>query len=166
MTESIEGASTENVEVSESKGRNYDGIPVKCSGCGGLFHELTSKYELSGMLRGSYLRLLPKYMEYGWYDFPHEDNVVGENIICPQCMMPYRAGLVVAQVMAWISANERGNSDYPPFDMGESSFSSSDNSVSGRVLKMSWDGLTQAEIAKECGISIYMVREIQNGRKV
>ena len=38
--------------------------------------------------------------------------------------------------------------------------------VADLVRKMSWDGATQAEIAKTCGISVYMVREIQNGRKV
>ena len=35
-----------------------------------------------------------------------------------------------------------------------------------RVMKMTMDGETQANIAETCQISIYMVRQIQNGRKV
>ena len=79
----------------------FEGIPVKCAGCGGWFHELTAKYNPDGPLRGSYLRLTSRYRSYGWYDFPHEDWVVGDNIMCPQCMMPYRTGAVAAHVLAW-----------------------------------------------------------------
>lgn len=185
----------------------YEGVPVKCSGCGGWFHELTAKYDPAGPLRGSHLRLTSRYREYGWYDFPHEDWVTGDNVMCPQCMMPYRAGVVMAQVLAWaekqeMSAHECKQSsgkevdagtetpetfgqDSPPEAIGDLAVpgvagcgsddgglsAASDNSPGGTgvadlVRKMSWDGATQAEIAKTCGISVYMVREIQNGRKV
>jgi hypothetical protein len=189
----------------------YEGVPVKCAGCGGWFHELTAKYDPDGPLRGSYLRLTSRYREYGWYDFPHEDWVVGDNVMCPQCMMPYRPGVVMAQVLIWaekqeMSANEsrqaageevdaradaraeapeEGGNDSPPEAVGDLAVpgvvgvgsddaglpASGDNGdgvtdVADLVRKMSWDGATQAEIAKTCGISVYMVREIQNGRKV
>lgn len=185
----------------------FEGIPVKCAGCGGWFHELTAKYDPTGPLRGSHLRLTSRYREYGWYDFPHEDWVVGDNVMCPQCMMPYRAGVVVAQVLIWAEkqeasahecrqaageemdagteASEEVGNDAPPETLGDLAVpgvvgvgsddgglpASGDNSdgvtdVADLVRKMSWDGATQAEIAKTCGISVYMVREIQNGRKV
>lgn len=185
----------------------YEGVPVKCSGCGGWFHELTAKYDPTGPLRGSHLRLTSRYREYGWYDFPHEDWVTGDNVMCPQCMMPYRAGVVMAQVLAWaekqeMSAHECKQSsgkevdagteapetfgqDSPPEAIGDLAVpgvagcgsddgglpaaGDDDAGMSGTanlVRKMSWDGATQAEIAKTCGISVYMVREIQNGRKV
>ena len=186
----------------------FEGIPVKCAGCGGWFHELTAKYDPSGPLRGSYLRLTSRYREYGWYDFPHEDWVVGDNVMCPQCMMPYRTGVVVAQVLIWAEkqemsahecrqaagqevdagaeASEAHGNDAPPEALGDLAVPGvvgvgSDDAglpaasgggdtgiaaVADLVRKMSWDGATQAEIAKTCGISVYMVREIQNGRKV
>ena len=185
----------------------YEGVPVKCSGCGGWFHELTAKYDPTGPLRGSHLRLTSRYREYGWYDFPHEDWVVGDNVMCPQCMMPYRAGVVVAQVLIWAEKQEMSaheckqaaskevdagteapetfGPDSPPEAVGDLAVpgvvgvgsddcglpAASDNGdgvagVVDLVRKMSWDGATQAEIAKTCGISVYMVREIQNGRKV
>lgn len=184
----------------------FEGIPVKCSGCGGWFHELTARYDPEGPLKGSYLRLTSRYREYGWYDFPHEDWVVGDNVMCPQCMMPYRPGAVAAQVRAWVekqemSANEckqaadeevdkgaetsEACGQEPPEEVGDLAVpgvagvgpddadlpASDDNGdgatdIAALVLKMSWDGATQSEIAKTCGISVYMVREIQNGRKV
>ena len=184
----------------------FDGIPVKCSGCGGWFHELTARYDPEGPLKGSYLRLTSRYREYGWYDFPHEDWVVGDNVMCPQCMMPYRPGAVAAQVLAWVEKQEMSANECkqaadeevdkgaetseacgqgPPEGVGDLAVpgvvgvgsddgglpASGDGAagvaaVADLVRKMSWDGATQAEIAKTCGISVYMVREIQNGRKV
>ena len=38
--------------------------------------------------------------------------------------------------------------------------------VQFKVMKMTLGGSTQADIAKACDLSIYMVRQIQNGRKV
>lgn len=182
---------------------SLDGVPLKCSSCGGWFHELTGRFSpLSGTMRGSDLKLLSKYRECGWYDFPHEDWVTGENVQCPQCMVPYRIGDVVTQALAWAenvkkerssgnvtSAEEEDpgpeeagdyGEDAPPETIGDLASpgvspaerpagSPSDEgavSIQERVLKMTWEKYTQAEIAKTCDISIYMVREIQNGRKV
>ena len=185
----------------------FAGIPVKCSGCGGWFHELTERYSPEDTLRGSHLRLNSTYKGYGWYDFPHEDWVVGDNVMCPQCMMPYRPGVVMAQVLIWAEKQEMSARECkqaadkevdaraeeeaalgvnaPPEAVGDLAVpgvvgvgsddaglpASGDNGdgvtdVADLVRKMSWDGATQAEIAKTCGISVYMVREIQNGRKV
>lgn len=203
--------SSEIVEKLIEKCLIYEGVPVKCERCGGWFHELTARYDPSGPLRGSYLRLMTRYREYGWYDFPHEDWVVGDNIMCPQCMMPYRSEAVVAQVLSWVEkqearvneckqttgqemdegAEEETDEDIssPPESIGDLAvpgvvgIGSDDGGlpaaadcaaagvdgelgVADRVRQMSWDGATQADIAKTCGISVYMVREIQNGRKV
>ena len=178
----------------------FVGIPVKCSGCGGWFHELTERYSPEDALRGSHLRLNSTYKGYGWYDFPHEDWVVGENVMCPQCMRPYRGLEVAAQVRLWLEKAQEARSGLkntedeessdgnsaPPETIGDLAVpgvvgvgaddadlpSSSDDgdggvvSVTETVRKMSWNGSTQAEIAETCGISVYMVREIQNGRKV
>lgn len=204
--------------VAALAGLVFDGVPVKCGGCGGWFHELTEKYLPEGVLRGSHLRLNSTYRGYGWYDFPHEDWVVGENVMCPQCMRPYRATEVARQVVIWFEnlriEHERKNTENeaeageaeageaegaaagaedtaqgnsaPPESIGDLAVpgvvgvgsddgglpSSSDGTdgglkdVSEIVRKMSWDGKTQAEIAETCGLSVYMVREIQNGRKV
>lgn len=197
----------EIIEKLKAKCLLFEGIPVKCAGCGGWFHELTARYDPSGPLRGSYLRLISRYREYGWYDFPHEDWVVGDNVMCPQCMMPYRPGVVVAQVLIWAEKQEMSaheckqaagkevvegaetpetlGQDSPPEAVGDLAVpgvvgigsddgglpASGDGDagvegVADLVRKMSWDGATQSEIAKTCGISVYMVREIQNGRKV
>jgi len=197
----------EIIEKLKAKCLLFEGIPVKCAGCGGWFHELTARYDPSGPLRGSYLRLTSRYREYGWYDFPHEDWVVGDNVMCPQCMMPYRTGVVMAQVLIWAEKQEMSahecrqaagkevvegaetpealGNDAPPEAVGDLAVpgvvgvgsddgglpasGDGDTGVEGvadLVRKMSWDGATQSEIAKTCGISVYMVREIQNGRKV
>lgn len=198
----------EIIEKLKAKCLLFEGIPVKCAGCGGWFHELTAKYIPDGPLRGSHLRLTSRYREYGWYDFPHEDWVVGDNVMCPQCMMPYRSGVVVAQVLIWAEKQEMSayecrqaagkevaaraeeeaalGVNAPPEAVGDLAVpgvvgvgsddaglpASGDNGDAGvegvadLVRKMSWDGATQSEIAKTCGISVYMVREIQNGRKV
>lgn len=133
--------------------------------------------------------------------------MVGDNVMCPQCMMPYRPGVVMAQVLIWAEkqemsaheckqaadkevdaraeASETLGQDSPPEAVGDLAVpgvvgvgsddgglpASGDNGdgggdVADLVRKMSWDGATQSEIAKTCGISVYMVREIQNGRKV
>ena len=140
--------------------------------------------------------------------------MVGENVMCPQCMRPYRGPEVAAQVTLWLEKaqevqnglknaeneaesgeekggaaecedREEGNSS-PPETIGDLAVpgvvgvgaddadlpSSGDDgdggvaSVTETVRKMSWNGSTQAEIAETCGISVYMVREIQTGRKV
>jgi hypothetical protein len=182
---------------------SLDGVPVKCSSCGGWFHALTEKFNpLAGEMRGCDLRLLDKYKNFGWYDFPHESWVTGENVQCPQCMVPYRIGEIVAQGLNWAEGIKKerdsgalgetkeegeaqkagggygsecpleavGDLAAPGVNAGEGvvggARDDSGLSLHERVLKMTWEKYTQADIAKTCEISIYMVREIQNGRKV
>jgi len=134
----------------------YDGVPVQCSGCGGIFHELTEKYVYGGMLRGSHFRLNSYYRGIGWYDFAHEDWVIGDNVVCPQCMRPYGKSEVEA-----CAKDQRG-----ALHVGEVGTFEADDSVEQQVRRMTWDGVTQAEIAEICSISVYRVRQIQNGERV
>lgn len=198
----------------------YEGVPVKCAGCGGWFHELTAAYSPHGLLHGGCLRLVQPYRDYGWYDFPHDESTVGDNLLCPQCMYPYRHESVARQAEAWLEklrgnnggiqamAGEtgdgrteiEGNDDEsslekeeqatgedevidegPPEkiggleapvsgcscdDRGVVADSSCSSGVVERVRKLVWEGKTQAQIAEICQISVYRVRQIQNGEGV
>jgi hypothetical protein len=190
---------------------DFDGIPVKCQGCGGWFHELTRRYSLEGSVKGSGLRLLVKYQGCGWYDFPHEDWVVGDNVQCPQCMRPYSTADIRKQAESWVEKlrggacnaeggpaataevtgegaegakkegpDDGGLVDGPPEMVGEigapvpACFGGdcglnappAPGNVEERVRQMTWDGRTQTEIAETCQISVYRVRQIQNGKGV
>lgn len=172
--------------ILEGAGLSLEGVPVKCGSCGGWFHLLTARYSAERtVLRGCDLELVRSYRECGWYDFPHDEGTVGDNVQCPQCMMPYRVGDVLAQAESWTQTTlenrlkeERTEPPGPPEKMGDMPMpvvGGEDRGleaiggvpdVAETVRKMTWDGHTQADIAKTCGISVYMVREIQNGRKV
>jgi len=82
----------------------FEGIGVRCSHCGGKFHELTAKFRPEPPMRGSYLKLNKRYGPggYGWYDFPHNDSVVGDNVQCPRCAGPYRMASILKQVRAYV----------------------------------------------------------------
>jgi hypothetical protein len=182
----------------------FDGVPVKCQGCGGWFHELTARYSMEGSLKGSDFRLLVNYRSSGWYDFPHEDWVVGDNVQCPQCMRPYGTGDVRKQAENWLEKlrgdardaegeqsagvagaeaegpEDSGLVDGPPEVVGEigapvsacfggdSGLNSppAPGNIEERVRQMTWSGQTQTEIAETCQISVYRVRQIQNGKGV
>ena len=172
------------------EGVNFEGFRVKCGNCGGWFHELTALYRNDGTLRGSYLRLLATYRSAGWYDFPHTDDTVGENIQCPQCMSPYRTEEVRRQAEVLIERVRKGvvGSDCAEkeevFDAPEAvgdlvapvpASIGGNNGLSAAPLpgnteelvrQMTWDGKTQTEIAETCQISVYRVRQIQNGKGV
>lgn len=194
----------------------YVGVPLKCAGCGGWFHELTALYDPNRLLTGACLRLVEPYRSYGWYDFPHDEQTTGDNLLCPQCMYPYRHENVRKQAEAWIEklradngGTEVGNGEAeqcdetgretfveeetqengslegfdegPPEKIGDleapvSGCSCDDLGVvpdaarsSGlveKVRKLMWQGKTQAQIAEICQISVYRVRQIQNGEGV
>lgn len=181
------------------------GMPVRCGGCGGRFHQIAMEFRSEPPMRGTYLRMIERYRSWGWYAFPEKDWVVGDNVQCPQCGTPYSFSSVVRQVKDFVSAKkleigatvglqenvgerveeeevqEQDDGKQIPDDGidlvvvgdiggNDNNIDSSDygiiDDVQLRVVKMTVGGSTQAEIAKACGLSIYMVRQIQNGRKV
>lgn len=178
----------------------FEGIPIKCSSCGGAFHTLTSCFQSVPPMRGSYLRMMKKYRGNGWYAFPERDWVVGDNVQCPRCGNPYKMDSIVKQVEAYIvklkaeqvvppqgeAAPEggMGSSDVPEEAAPEADLDADfspgaaaddigiyDSDMPGgdllsTVMKMTAAGETQASIAETCQISVYMVRQIQNGKKV
>ena len=75
---------------------NVAGFVVRCRGCGGRFHKLTDKFRSVPPMRGSYLKLLPRWQ--GWYAFPERDWVVGDNVQCPQCGTPYTVASILKQL--------------------------------------------------------------------
>ena len=206
-------------------GGGYEGVPLKCAGCGGWFHELTAVYDPHRLLNGACLRLVQPYRGYGWYDFPHDEQTTGDNIQCPQCMYPYRHESVARQAEAWLEKlrgdnggeqavaegldaaeqggcetvevaddlqghpaegeqtpeEDAGYDEGPPEtiggleapvsgcscdDIGVVADSSRSSGVVEKVRQLVWEGKTQAQIAEICQISVYRVRQIQNGEGV
>ena len=47
-------------------------------------------------MRGDYVELLPQYgpLGFNWYDFPHTEWTIGDNVACVQCGEPIRTGYV------------------------------------------------------------------------
>lgn len=47
-------------------------------------------------MRGDYVELLPQYgpLGFNWYDFPHTEWTIGDNVACVQCGEPIRTGHV------------------------------------------------------------------------
>lgn len=64
-------------------------LHVKCPGCSECYHRTTDRYNPDVMTTGDMLEILPKYRDYMWEDFPKDDYVMGDNILCPQCGVPY-----------------------------------------------------------------------------
>lgn len=228
------------------EGVNIMGMAVKCGGCGGKFHQITGKFRAEPPVRGSYLRMIPRYRSWGWYAFPEEEWVVGDNVLCPQCGTPYSFLSIMRQIRRFVDAElgraevqggadtqetgqtveERGDGgenaaentvgiaatgemggeevqsdqenglDGADFGSDDADFGdfagsagievedqcsaepekeeqgiytlalSDPKNVKMMVMRMTADGCTQAHIAKTCNLSVYMVRQIQNGRKV
>ena len=194
-----------------------DGVSIRCGTCGGSFHTLTREFRPVPPMRGNYLRMKNQFKGNGWYAFPEYDWVVGDNVQCPQCGMPYKMESIIRQVKAYVekiqsraveagaavagaecpapgagpvfnqhSNEERGDQGGVPGggvagledqtgedfgNPGSDDIGLYDDSFAGddlisRVVRMSAAGETQARIAETCQISVYMVRQIQNGRKV
>lgn len=93
-------------------GNDYDGIKFKCQRCRGIFYELTEKFCPVPPMRGDYVRLIDKYGKngYNWYDFPHTEWTIGDNVACVQCGEPIRIDYVLKEtrgaVLASIGRNE------------------------------------------------------------
>lgn len=78
----------------------YEGISFKCSCCSGEFYCLTEKFTPVPPMRGDYVALLPQYgpSGYNWYDFPHTEWTIGDNVACVQCGEPIRMEYVTSFV--------------------------------------------------------------------
>ena len=93
-------------------GNDYDRIKFKCQRCRGIFYELTEKFRPVPPMRGDYVRLVDKYGKngYNWYDFPHTEWTIGDNVACVQCGEPIRVDHVLKEtrgaVLASIGRNE------------------------------------------------------------
>ena len=177
------------------EGVNVSGMPVKCSGCGGKFHQLTDRFRNEPPMRGSFLKMIAKYRGWGWYAFPENDWVVGDNVQCPQCGTPYSTTSIMRQVMALVNQGRGIMSEpvlleslpvdppaeavvlsleepvfepevFAPQDTIYTVDSESAENIKMTVMRMTSEGCTQASIAQTCNLSVYMVRQIQNGRKV
>jgi len=175
--------------------RDYDGVPIRCENCGGWYHELTGSFCMTASdLRGSFFKLNAEYGPDGhaWYDFPHEDWLVGENVVCPGCKKSYRMTDILIQVEAFFarvcakiiagSSEEEGREAVTDASRLESVGGirsgqlGSDIEVTMdaaltdedclKVLAMTNAGETQTAIAEACGLSTYRVRQIQNGKRV
>jgi hypothetical protein len=70
----------------------FTGIPFTCQCCQGKFYRLTERFEPTPPMRGDYVELLPQYgpSGYNWYDFPHTEWTIGDNVACVQCGEPIR----------------------------------------------------------------------------
>lgn len=180
--------------MTTSDGSVHAGTEIRCRGCGGRFHRLTDKFRPVPPMRGSYLKLLPKWREGGWYAFPEHEWVVGDNVQCPQCGTPYTVASIMKQFGV---ADERvepapeqavepeeaagvevaGQEEDENHDFEQAGLCGDDDTgiyadLDGRgdvvatVMSMTRKGESQSRIAETCQISIYAVRKIQNGKKV
>jgi hypothetical protein len=171
----------------------FTGFSFPCQRCRGKFYELTDKFVPTPPMRGDYVALLPKYGPggYNWYDFPHTQWTIGDNVACVQCGEPIRIEYVYEFFKVQIQqVHEHGNEvGQKSSQKGQTAESvgegatvygdavSSDTVADGglydaidvedsllqTVLRMTTSGETQAAIAEACGVSIYRVRKIQNG---
>lgn len=170
------------------------GFVVRCGGCGGLFHELTVNFREVPPMRGDYLHLLKAHRDNGWYAFPEHDWVVGDNVMCPQCGTPYTMERILFLLKeagggdnGKVQGNVEGSAGGDPLDQAEEEALGHDGGADSdtrglydgadfcdrsggdlvsSVMGMTREGKTQAFIAETCQISVYMVRQIQNGKKV
>ena len=130
------------------------GFTFKCEGCGGTFYELTEKFRPTPPMRGDYVALLPAYGPEGnnWYDFPHTEFTVGDGVMCVQCGEPIRMSYV-ARLVSPNTEEEKSLCAEPILE----------DELHKVVFRMMSEGKTQVDIAKACQISVYRVRQIQNG---
>lgn len=148
----------------------FEGKTFACAGCGGTFYELTDKFSEVPPMRGDYIKLIKKYGPEGhnWYDFPHTEFTVGDNVACVQCGEPVRTSHIMRQIGArvfiegvnWQTLEEKAQDGD-----GSGMYDSPDvqDRLQARVLEMTAKGYTQSVIAETCEISIYRVRKLQSG---
>lgn len=79
----------------------FSGFSFTCQGCQGKFYQLTEKFVPTPPMRGDYVELLPQYGPngYNWYDFPHTEWTIGDNVACVQCGEPIRMEHVVQKAV-------------------------------------------------------------------
>jgi len=87
----------------------YEGRGFKCEGCRGSFYQLTENFRPTPPMRGDYVELLPKYGVNGhnWYDFPHTEFTIGDNVACVQCGHPIKIDYVVKELERTEKEQER-----------------------------------------------------------
>lgn len=165
----------------------YEGRTFKCQQCRGEYYELTGSFEPVPPMRGNYVKLLPKYGVggYNWYDFPHNDWTIGDNVACVNCGYPIRMEYVVKNLNEVVcNEKEASKSDTNAGGIVREGVSVSDSgdlhsgvrddvglyddselgdNLLNQVLQMTAQGKTQTDIAETCGISVYRVRKLQNG---
>lgn len=172
----------------------FAGFSFKCQGCGGVFYRLTEKFRPEPPMRGDYVELLPQYgsLGFNWYDFPHTEWTIGDNVACVQCGEPIRTGhvhdlfvrseeiaangqaqeeVVVESEAGTGQAQEEVDASAPDAESGADSCADAclyddveiEDGLLATVLRMTAAGETQVAIAECCGISVYRVRKLQNG---
>ena len=152
---------------------------------------MTEKFRPEPPMRGDYVELLPQYgpLGFNWYDFPHTEWTIGDNVACVQCGEPIRTGYVhglferfceacateasgvsesVADDVPTTAVEECGSSGAVPdadscADAGIYDDVEVEDGLLATVLRMTAAGETQVAIAECCGISVYRVRKLQNG---
>lgn len=167
------------------KNVNYAGATFKCQQCRGEYYSLTQAFAPVPPMRGNYVELLPKYGKHGynWYDFPHNEWTIGDNVACVNCGYPIKMDYVLKNM---VIVNEEKDRYDAASGVGEIRENCADSCSRGNdphicdnnglydtvelgdtllddVLRMTTSGKTQAEIAETCGISVYRVRKLQNG---
>lgn len=165
----------------------YEGRTFKCQQCRGEYYELTERFEPVPPMRGNYVRLLQRYGVggYNWYDFPHNEWTIGDNVACVNCGCPIRMEYVVKNLNKAVNDEQKASEDcaetggvlrdgVSAVDSGNLLCSVRDNvglyddselgdNLLNQVLQMTARGKTQTDIAETCGISVYRVRKLQNG---
>lgn len=79
---------------------------LRCSACGQIYHETTSKLKLGGPYAGNMFKLIKRYGPTGenWTSFPSDASVMDECLTCPGCECPY---VSITQNLYWDKAMKR-----------------------------------------------------------
>jgi hypothetical protein len=68
-------------------------LEVVCRSCAGSFHITNSKYDPTRPTNATMLTFKePWKTDYGWTDFPHDESIGYESLICPSCNVSYCNG--------------------------------------------------------------------------
>lgn len=102
-------------QINEENQDTLDGIVITCTYCKLRCHKTTPNYK-PGIMNGTYLDLIREYGKDGmnWYDFPHNEHCIGDNVMCPRCGNGYDHVAVfqeVQEVVAYRKLNFIGVTD-------------------------------------------------------
>ncbi len=66
-------------------------LHLKCSACGGSYHEVTTEFRYGQTYNGAMFKLHRQYGPLGenWQSFPQDPAVMGDCLVCPNCDVPY-----------------------------------------------------------------------------